>query len=159
METALSILGRLLMLLACVPLLLPPGFCVCKAGDAGGTPLPYANASGAITPPPSHDSERCSHPHASQDDSVAVAPGEPTTHPAPAPHEDHHSPGCPAASPAVERPQWTEPTPGVTAALPLLPFIVAVFAPGANARPPAHQRSLNWPSSLPLYLSHCSLVI
>jgi hypothetical protein len=154
----LSILGRILTLLACVPMLLPSGFCACKAGDAGGTPPP-ANASRAITPPPSHKTEGCSHRHAVRDHNPAVAPGEPPTRPAPVPCEDHHSPGCPAASPAVERIQWSETTPGTTTVLLLLPFVLAVLAPAANARPPVDRPFSNWPSSPPLYLSHCSLVI
>lgn len=154
---ALSILGRVLMLVACVPLLLPPGYCMCKAGDTGCTP-PLTKAAGAITQPPSHKAEGCSHRHVAQNNSTAEAPGDqPSQEPAaPTPHD--HNPGCPAASPAVERLQWSEPTPGATVALLPATFVVIALAPTVVSRP-TDPPGTHRPVSLPLYLSHCSLVI
>lgn len=145
------------MLVACVPLLLPTGFCICKAGETSYTPS-HVEAAGAITPQPSHKAEGCSHGHAAQNNRTAEAPGDqPPQEPvAPTPHD--HSPGCPAASPAVERLQWSEPTPGATVALLPATFVVVALAPTVVSRPPAPPGS-HRPVSLPLYLSHCSLVI
>ena len=152
----MAILGRVLMLVACVPLLLPTGFCICKAGDTGCTQS-HVEAARAVTPTPSHKAEGCFHHHATPDNSPAELPGEQPPQPAPAPHNDH-SPGCPAASPGVERLQWSEPTPGATVALLPATFVVVALAPTVVSRPTAPPGTPR-PVSLPLYLSHCSLVI
>lgn len=152
----MSILGRLLTLVACVPLLLPPGYCVCEAGDTGCMQPSRAKVAGTITPPPSHKTEGCSHRHVAQTVSGTALGDQPPQGPA-APIPNDHSPGCPAASPAVERLQWSDPTPGVTAAL--LPVAFVALEPAPVAARPADRPCTRRHAAPPLYLSHCSLVI
>jgi hypothetical protein len=155
----LAILVRVLMLVACGPLLVPPGFCVCNAGEAGCTPLhcEHVAAHGTDAAPvdlPDH----CSHRHGPAEATASdhVQAGLPTPHPSPAPHD--HAPGCPAATAGVERPQRVEPTADASPVLVPAPFVGFLLAPvTGGTRPPSPPTP--WPSPLPLYLSHCSLVI
>lgn len=140
----MPVLARLLMLVACVPLLQPTGFCACKLGGAAPTP-PRQNT--AATPP---KAGCCSHRHAPECDDDSA--------PRPAPADDRHLPGCPA-SVGVDHFKWAEPTEPVAAApLPVespAPYCLPVTTP-APARPVT---SANWPSSPPIYLAHCTLVV
>lgn len=157
----MSILARILMLVACGPLLFPPGFCVCKAGDGRHAPDQAATTSSGLEQKTAHTATDCHHRHgiSSPHHLVADRPCEPISHPAPAPHDDHHIPGCPAASPAVERLQWSEPTPGVTDHLLPATFVVVQLLATANSPRPLDRPGTHRTVSLPLYLSHCSLVI
>jgi len=68
-------------------------------------------------------------------------------------------PGCPA-SVGVDRFKWVEPAQSFAQTLP--PPDVGTFLP-LEVVPPVAARPIppaaNWPSSLPIYLSHCALVI
>jgi hypothetical protein len=156
----LSILARFLMLVACVPLLQPTGFCVCKAGVPSRT-SPSQDATGQTDSRPALQKTGCCSQRNAQDchtksDATEFPVSAP--HPCPAPADDDHLPGCPA-SVGVDRFKWVEPVQSFADALPpvevtaFLPLEVA--APAANLIPP----STNSSSSPPLYLSHCSLVI
>lgn len=155
----LAILIRVLMLVACGPLLVPPGFCVCKAGVTSCTPPHRASAGERATPAePPHPTARCSHRHVATDATDFTPPGEPTT-PAPAPHDDDHAPGCPAATAGGERLQWVEPTADTTPVSVQVAFVGFALVPATGGCRPPDRRLVNRPCSPPLYLTHCSLVI
>lgn len=157
----MAILARVLMLVASLPLLFPPGFCICKVGGGGVAPFGQAQVAGSqkIKPGLSKSgccaNRDCTGDHAGR---PASQPGESKSRPAPAPRDDSHLPGCPAAAGA----DWfkvVEPVQTPVHTLPpvaLVPFrllaVVSVAAPPITT-------FTNWPSSPPIYLSHCSLVI
>ncbi|MFO0800527.1 MAG: hypothetical protein U0804_23920 [Gemmataceae bacterium] len=156
----MAILVRVLMLVACGPLLVPPGFCVCKAGVTSCTPSQRASLGvEGTTAETSHSTTRCSHRHDIPKVASDVAsPGEQTT-PAPVPHDDDHAPGCPAATVGGDRLQWVEPTADTAPVTVLVAFIGFVLVPEAGGCRPQDRTVVNWPTSSPLYLTHCSLVI
>lgn len=150
-------LTQLLTLAACVPLLLPPGVCLCKAGDRPRARAALAQARDAgpvaLLDGPCCKKCQCAAPAATPSSHRGRHPT-----PRPAPTEDPHLPGCPA-SPAADASKWVEPTQTVANILP--PLQIVAFLPvevTVAARPPV-PASANWPSSPPLYLSHCSLVV
>jgi hypothetical protein len=157
----LALWGRVLMLVACVPLLQPTGFCVCKAGGRDRT-LPRqvhidAEATASSTVKKSGCCSQCHTPDAAKLLAASDLDGQPHR-PCPAPDNDSHLPGCPA-SPGVDRFKWVEPIPQITSVLP--PLDSAAFLPvevkvSTLVSVPTSTFS---PSSPPLYLSHCSLVI
>lgn len=156
----MAILARVLMLVACLPLLQPTGFCVCKAGWPGRTSSAHENTSRAFTSQASVKSGCCSKRQSSDDLACAsTSLPEPTPYPCPSPSDDDHLPGCPA-SVGVDRFKWVEPAPSFAQTLPpldvgaFLPLVV-VLPVAVHPNPPA----ANWPSSPPIYLSHCALVI
>lgn len=155
----MPILTRFLMLLATVPLLLPPGVCVCKAGDgrsASGRAAATAQAHHAVN---SHAHAGCSHARRTTSASRPVADRLIDSTPAPVPHDDHHNPGCPAASAGVERLQGGEPTAGTIGSIAPAPFAVVLHLPRSPALRLVGRPAAAWPSSPPLYLSYCSLLI
>lgn len=140
---------RLVMLLACVPLLLPPGLCACGASETSAAPT-RANADAGAKP------NRCGCRH-------HTTPASPATlHVSPAPHDPahpHHAPGCPATADGSKWVERAEPVghlaPLALDALPtfgltLADTRVAAPAPTGMAAPP------HFP---PLYLTHCALLI
>jgi hypothetical protein len=148
------------MLVACGPLLIPPGFCVCKAGEAGCTPLHRGHAEVHGTdaaPTDAHD--HCSHRHGPAEDATSdrTQAGLPAPHPHPAPHD--HAPGCPAATAGVERLQRVEPTADASPVPVPAAFVGFLLVPVTGGTRPPNPPTSAWPSSLPLYLSHRSLVI
>lgn len=145
----MAILVRVLTLLACGPLLVPPGICVCKAGEPACTDTHPVSAS------PPHSTHRCSHHTADPSpDSVPVDP--PGQDNAPAPHD--HAPGCPAAL-SVEQLQRVEAT-ADAGLLPVFVEFVGVFvSPVTHERRPTDRSVAHCYSPPPLYLTHCSLVI
>jgi hypothetical protein len=139
------------MILACGPLLLPTGVCVCHAAERGGRP--QASAVDTPTNPPAVRKSRCCSKCVTapvDERPTAVAPE------APRPADDH-LPGCPA-SPAADSLKWVDPTPQLAAvlALPVAPLLTAEPLPTPVQPSPV---SVRWPSSPPLYLMHCALVI
>lgn len=157
----MAILARVLMLVACVPLLQPTGFCVCKAGEGQRT-SPHREPVADTThgPPTAQKSGCCSQRcTANEANKSSSSPVEPAPHPCPSPGDDQHMPGCPA-SVGVDRFKWVEPAQSFAQTLPLpdvgsfLPLEV-VLPVAVRPIPPAN----NFPSSLPIYLSHCALVI
>jgi hypothetical protein len=159
----LSILARVLMLAACVPLLQPTGFCVCKSGAWGPTAACRQKAV------PSQDTDQkllkhagcCSHRNHINDagHSPVPHPGERAPDPCPSPGDDSHLPGCPASA-GVDRYKWVERTLSHAQMFSLIEI--------AAVRPlevPAFSTSLavttaaSYPAGPPLYLSHCVLVI
>lgn len=153
----MAILARVLMLLACLPLLQPPGVCVCKtAGPDRTLPSPERTAHAKSRPAPKKGC--CSRP---DDSAFAVQCGTPepsASHPCPPPSDDHHLPGCPASA-GVDRFKWVEPARTFAEALPPVEFysFLPVQTAAAVSRPISP--SVNRPPSSPLYLSQCSLVI
>lgn len=157
----LSKLARFLMLVACVPLLQPPGLCTCEAGDSGTvTSHQEADAAEATVPSrsTSHETAHCSHRHAAQDTDPSADAGPGRRHPTPARHDDH-GPGCPAATAGVERLPWSELAPDPTSALPPTTCTGVRLAPATTRCRPVISPATHYPSALPFYLSHCSLVI
>lgn len=156
----MAILVRVLMLVACGPLLVPPGFCICKAGVTSCATSHRASVGVEGTAgEPSHSTARCSHRHdAPKVASDLASPGEPTP-PTPAPHDDDHAPGCPAATVGGERVQWVEPTADTTPVTVQVAFVGVVLVPVAGGCRPPDRHHVNRPCSPPLYLTHCSLVI
>lgn len=157
----LAILARILMLVACVPLLQPTGFCICKVaavnGGASARQTAFSGRAGVSEASPCTaccTTGRCAEHASKAASSQAGRAGQP---PRPAPADERHLPGCPA-SPTAEASKWVEPTPPLAAALPPSePVAFAHFKVVAVARlttPPPYRSS-----APPLYLSHCSLVI
>jgi hypothetical protein len=147
---------RILLLLACGPLLQPPGFCVCKAVPAARAPSEHEGRDGSDFEPKVGASKPvcCSHRHGGEDRPIPV-PHPPVEQGS----DDDHMPGCPA-SPGIDSSKWAEPTPSVTAALTRPVGGVAILSDEAVYSPnPSFKPAVRWPSSPPLYLSHCSLVI
>lgn len=156
----MAILARVLMLVACVPLLQPTGFCVCKAAGPGRVSSPWQEPAEARTHSPTIPQKAgcCSHRNVNAEDNKAApaAPDRPA--PCPTPGDDH-MPGCPA-SVGVDRIKWVEPAQSFAQTLPLLDVgsflpLEVVLPVTVRPIPPA----ANCPSSLPIYLSHCALVI
>jgi hypothetical protein len=147
----LPILIRFLMLMACGPLLLPSGVCVCHAGERVRATTSEA-APVEVAKKPARCCQRC--PSEVENPSVTSPPTE--QHPTSPPTDGPHAPGCPASL-SVDRVQQ-----GVTAEQFVLtsPVVVWVISPVAVR---GHDGSPVVPSvcrlSSPLYLSHCSLVI
>lgn len=152
----MSILARVLMLVACVPLLLPPGICVCKAGQPVRTSSPLEQVEARTNPAPAAAKPGCcSQPRCTAESrSSSLPPGDQS----PAPPDDSHMPGCPA-SPSAEAAKWVEPTQSFTTVLPPLDVVAIRPVQVVASAAPLISTSTNWPSSPPLYLSHCSLVI
>lgn len=152
----MATLARVLMLVACVPLLQPPGFCICKtAARARARAVTLAPVKAEAPHAPSSDCG-CRQCKIGQPPTHSTESSEPST-PTPTPDESH-LPGCPA-SPGVDRFKWVEPVQSLVHDLPsveVLTFLhIEVVGPAAlPSRTPA-----TWPSSPPFYLSHCSLVI
>ncbi len=142
----LAILPRVLILVACVPLFLPPGVCLCAVGEAAVASLAETTGDGT----PDHEShDCCSHQH---------GPFLPSQQPTPHRQHDDHHPACPAAD-TVGLTRWTDQAGNAAFALPLAAAHEFVFLrlPTEHRRPhfPAPTRA----AAHPLYLSHCSLVI
>ena len=158
----LAILVRILMLVACVPLLQPTGFCVCNAAGSGNTTSPSLEPTEARTHSPTapHKIGCCSH-HDIDSEANKSAPSD-SDRPAPCPtprDDDHHMPGCPASA-GVDRYKWVEPVQSFAQTLPALDvgtFLPLEFALPVAARP--IPSAAVWPSSPPIYLTHCSLLI
>jgi hypothetical protein len=144
----LAILARMLAFVACMPLLLPSGFCLCDA-ERG---CPTASSHGASdSESPGHD---CAHDLHRHDDFSAPANHSPSHH-----EPDEHAPGCPAAVASMERVQTNETA--IDLSLNLLNFEWSSFDPAAEPRcaDAVPYFADPWPDSPPLYLFHCSLVI
>lgn len=159
-RSLLAILARILMLVACVPLLQPTGFCICKfAVNRGGstrqaTFSTHAGPSVASPCTACCNTSRCPE-HASQ--AAAPQAGRTSQSSQPAPTDERHMPGCPASNTA-EASKWVEPTPPLPADLPpsepvAFPHFKVVAVTLLTTPPPYRS------SAPPLYLSHCSLVI
>lgn len=149
------------MLVACVPLLQPTGYCVCKAGEWQRT-SPHREPVAATShgPATAQKSGCCSQRHTADEANKSTSvPVEPAPHPCPSPGDDHHMPGCPASA-GVDRFKWVEPAQSFAQTLP--PVEVGTFLP-LEVLVPAASRPIPpaalWPSSPPIYLTHCSLVI
>ena len=150
-EWSLQILARFLMLLACVPLLQPPGVCICKTGA-----LDCVSTLGAKVELNENDDSKptCCNRHRTLDRNSSI----PTPQPRPVPPDDSHQPGCPASA-GVDRFKWVEPT----ATTVEFTFSIELVARQAFekltvsvARFPIDSVSH---ASPPLFLSHCSFVI
>lgn len=148
------------MLVACLPLLQPTGFCACKAAGSG-CPSPHGVPVAAPTPCPvtAQKAACCSHRSINAEDHKTARPVSDRPAPCPTPGDDHHMPGCPA-SVGVDSFKWVEPAQSFAQTLPLPD--VGSFLPLEVVLPVAVRsipRVVQWPSSLPIYLFHCSLVI
>lgn len=157
----MAILARVLMLVACVPLLQPTGFCVCKAGEGQRTsPHREPVAVGSHVQATPKKAGCCSQRHSVDEVSkTATTPADPAPQPCPSPGGDDHMPGCPA-SVGVDRFKWVEPAQSLAQTLP--PLDVGTFLPLEVVQPVAVRPippAANLPLSLPIYLSHCALVI
>lgn len=156
----MPVLARILMLVACGPLLQPTGYCVCKAGGFGGpSSVPVRGTS--EVPHNSSTGKKagctCSHCAAPAEGQPAGDPVAQTPPAKPSPADDH-LPGCPA-SPGADSLKWVDPSPQVVVVLALLEVVVIHAAEPASVVPQAAPTSARYSSSPPLYLSHCSLVI
>ncbi|MDB5309313.1 MAG: hypothetical protein JWO38_3515 [Gemmataceae bacterium] len=154
----MSILARVLMLVACVPLLQPTGFCLCKAGERGH-PSPSGQEpveAGHTGPAVLNETGCCSHRHCTGD--AAARSGEPAPPPCPVPQDDSHTPGCPASA-GVDRFKWVEPTASPVHLLPPVEVVRGLPLEVVLVSGPSITTSANWASAPPLYLAHCTLVI
>ena len=154
----LEILARVLMLMACVPLLQPAGFCICKL-DCSSPTLPAQQcAEVQVRSLPSAQKSECCTLHCGTNGGNKSTAPEPQR-PYPSPTDDNHMPGCPA-SVGADQLKWAVPAETFAQTLPpaeigaLLPFELAT---PVNVRPTLS--GTHSTSSPPFYLSHCSLVI
>lgn len=155
----MTVLARILMLVACGPLLQPAGFCVCKArGFDGSSPVremvevhPHGHLAGKKA------GCTCSECAPAGKERTTKTPAAPTPPASPSPTDDH-LPGCPA-SPGADSLKWVDPTPQLVTIL-ALPAVVSLLPmePALHVPLPPFPVA-PWSSSPPLYLSHCSLVI
>jgi hypothetical protein len=146
--------------LVAVPMLMPPGMCLCQFAPAGTTAAGTRSAA-ARTSVPGHspgDGRDCRcdscRGQALTLGGQESAPAGPPTHPEPG----KHAPGCPAslgdtptkmASPALALHLDANPAPG---------FVSAVVET-RRARGRDRDAASHADSSPPLFLSHCSLLI
>jgi hypothetical protein len=134
MLTAFS--AKLLTLVACLPLLLPTGVCLCDAGLDRCTLTAVAA-----------DSHDCCNDCEDSDENTPAQP-------APC---NEHSPTCPAATPEVSH--WTKTVSSLT--IDVAPTVVSQIAVPIDAGSSATTRHVNasfWPSAPPRYVTHCSLL-
>ena len=152
----LATLSRVLMLVACVPLLQPTGFCICKTTSPTHAQTNHLLQVQVEDPhTPSSDCS-CRHCKSERPPASPTKVGEPSA-PAPIP-DDSHSPGCPA-SPGVDRFKWVEPVQPLVLDLPAVEVIAFPPTEVVKFATLPTSTSTAWPSSPPFYLSHCSLVI
>lgn len=150
-------LVRVLMLVACVPMLLPPGICMCDAGALTCTdPHRTADLSSASYSPASG---RCCHCHTSAETEPDLAAAEQSAHDhLPAPHDDHAQ-RCPAAPVDIEKLQRAESTIDACQVAVLLACFEGILLPVTHVpRLPVCSVECR-EYSPPLYLTHCSLII
>ena len=143
---------RVVTLVACGPLLFPPGFCVCKAGGW----VSAAPAAEQKAPPARSKSGCCANRACRGDHVERTGDSQPLS--TPAPRDDSHLPGCPASA-GVDWFKWVEPVAPLVQALPPVAVITFLLLNVEPLTPPSIFTSTCWPSSPPLYLSHCSFVI
>ena len=113
---------RVLSVLALLPLLLPPGVCVCHAPAAACAAGTAGGADGEGPAPLVH---------------VCLAHGGPGSHAPGGPHD--HAPGCPATEGVdhwVAKPDSAARVPALTFAGPAVPFDAAARPAEAAAAPP-----------------------
>lgn len=152
-------LRAVLTVLIAVPMLMPPGMCLCQ----------FASAASACSPSaPLHDA---GHP-ASVDcccDSCRERAGaisavsqeeekpRPSDRPA-SPHPGKHAPGCPAALGDIPNKMATA---AVTLHLDASPAVGFVSAVVSATAPRSHDRDIETVAiiALPLFISHCALLI
>ena len=142
------------MLLACLPLLLPPGLCACGASEAV-TPK-HANTAAHAKETPARKCCGCSH-HAKSDATPTRRLATSTQHTPE--HPVHHAPGCPATT-GSERAKFTERAELVDH-LTAVAFVTLAHQPTlANVDCPvfADARSTPIYESQPRYLKHCALL-
>jgi hypothetical protein len=138
-EFRLLILVRCLMLLACGPLLLPSGLCICQ---------PDVGAATSTQSPEPVAVKGCSHGHCHKAVPAKPAPPQPKK----------HKPGCPSELAGVDRSQWVEQSASVAAVPPPVSAIDSVAVPPPAVCASRHEVSHYVPST-PVYLSHCALVL
>lgn len=139
--------ARVLVLLACVPMLQPAGVCACGALGVAPPRTPPVAAS-AVAPSPAHGCKTCCGHKAG----APVLAAQPLAPPA-----GDHLPACPA-SPGADAEKWIAPssTAGAPAVAVLLPF--PFEPPLALATPralPQHVRA----AGVPGFLAHTRLRI
>jgi hypothetical protein len=145
--------SRILLLLACLPLFVPPGVCVCGASEAVASLVrTEPDAAEAV---PAGDSCDCCNPAARELISPEPQPTRPHQH-----HHDDHAPGCPASGGAGGS-KWVEPSGsascGLFAAPPTPGLCVTLQAELPQAQRLAARASTPCVGP-PLYLSHCALL-
>jgi hypothetical protein len=152
-------LGRVLMLLACVPLIVPNGVCLCDAGDTfcEFVSLPTTHAPSSVFTHSTLSHHSCSHNHAkAENQREQPRDTEPQT---PQHHHDHHD-GCPASDHAIDRASFTEASPEIDHVASSLSFC---FVPLPLLLLPVRcvdrSRLVIPHSSPPLYLTHCAIII
>jgi hypothetical protein len=158
----------LLTILAGLPMLMPPGMCICQfvpcgraSGDETRLPLP---AVGAVSvEADSGPSCGCGH-RRSRSQQVTQEPGKPggwqsipVDHPSPGPLAGQHAPGCPAAMTAATE-KVALPTFQVHTLL-VLALDCTGFTPVSVEVNSAAERVTIRPHSPPLFLSFCTLLI
>lgn len=157
----MTVLARILMLVACGPLLQPTGYCVCKAGGFGGPSSVPVRESVEVQPQGHAAGKKagctCSECAPAGKGRITTTPTAPTPPAGPSPVKDH-LPGCPA-SPGADSLKWVDPSPQLVTVLALPTLVTLLTAEPALTVPPPASTPARWSSSPPLYLSHCSLVI
>jgi hypothetical protein len=130
-----AFLAKLLTLVACLPLLLPTGVCLCDAG------LERCAKTAAA------DSHDCCSDCQDSDDDTPVQP-------APC---NEHLPACPAATPEVSH--WIKTVSWLTFdVVPTVVSQIAVPIDAGSSATTAHVSAAFWPSAPPRYVAHCSLL-
>lgn len=144
------------MLVACVPLLQPTGFCVCKTASRTHAQTDHLTQIQVEAPHTPLSDCTCRHCTSERPPTLPTKTCEPGF-PDPVP-DDSHSPGCPA-SPGIDRFKWVEPVQSLVFDLPAVEVIAFLPTEVVKFVTLPTTTSTAWPSSPPFYLSHCSLVI
>jgi len=152
-------LQSVLLFLVGLPMLMPPGMCVCQFGICHGVPSApeLAEADPALEP----DARCCCASRAARDATIPAGSkalpilfaGGPKSHRLPG----QHTPGCPASlGPVMARTAIL----AAPVAVPAVPQVSMDFVSASSAEPLGTTAHL--PPSIvapPLYLSHCTFVI
>jgi hypothetical protein len=168
-EVTAPIMFRVLLtILAGLPMLMPPGMCICQfvpcgRASADETRLPVPTDGAVTVAVDSGPSCGCGH-RRSQSQQAKQKPGKPgglenipVDHSAPNPLPGQHAPGCPAALTAA-----TEKVALPTSQLQTLLVLALDFvgsAPVSSEMDGPSERVTIRPHSPPLFLSYCTLLI
>lgn len=144
------------MLIACVPLLQPTGFCICKAGGWAGSPVfgqkpEWSQVANENAFKRIGCCSRCNHKNANNYSSTPQPPK-----PSPCPDDDSHLPGCPA-SVGVDRFKWVEPSLFLSHYPPLKEVVFVGSLKIDTFSSLLTITVSDWTSAPPLYLSLCTL--
>lgn len=151
----------LVLLLVGLPLLMPPGMCVCQLVPCGSAQAAPVATATAPTPPAPEEcccKKRAAAAPTTGDKAGAWSQSSPDRHHPTSPDSGKHQPGCPAATGFVVEARVTLPPSPVSLHIDLAPVPVAFVAEVGTARSPAPERTQRLPIA-PIFIAQCTLLI